>query len=388
MTIMKIFMLIKDCRRQLFTKMQFTVCLLLSVITAQGAGVHKSYLIDSQTGDSLVLASILDRNGNLVALTENDGAIPDLLPTSFPITFSYMGYESREIATIPTSDVALTPKMYELSEVVIKPGTHPLLYVTAYMREYGTSFGSSDSVTIYNESIVDFMIPVGKTKNKGWRKPRTLAENTYMRHTNSNGLDSVSDKIDDMYLLAAKSHIYPSAKSAVMTLPPNIATTSGQASRTIFTKDSTKIDWLRNGNVIKVNYDVMTRYKNHVYTPNALKLLGATMDITEAMDNYTFVKEDNYNKLSPADVRQISRSMKMIGRGKVWRWSLGTKNPIDMRYYAEIYVLNREYVTEAEAKELKKETPVVSAERIVAPNGTPDLHPGIQSIVNRINSRR
>lgn len=129
-------------------------------------------------------------------------------------------------------------------------------------------------------------------------------------------------------------------------------------------------------------------YKNHVYTPNALKLLGATMDITEAMDNYTFVKEDNYNKLSPADVRQISRSMKMIGRGKVWRWSFGTKNPIDMRYYAEIYVLNREYVTEAEAKELKKETPVVSAERIVAPNGTPDLHPGIQSIVNRINSRR
>lgn len=112
------------------------------------------------------------------------------------------------------------------------------------------------------------------------------------------------------------------------------------------------------------------------------------MDITEAMDNYTFVKEDNYNKLSPADVRQISRSMKMIGRGKVWRWSFGTKNPIDMRYYAEIYVLNREYVTEAEAKELKKETPVVSAERIVAPNGTPDLHPGIQSIVNRINSRR
>lgn len=284
---------------------------------------------------------------------------------------------------MPENDIALTPKALELSEVTVTPGSHPLLHLTGYMREYASSFGSSDSLTIYHESIVDFMIPIEDTKIKGWRKPRILAENNYMRHTDSKGLDSVTDKVDDLYLWASYARIFPSSKYSIK-LPSDVAGVSGSVSKTVINKDKTRTNWQKNGDMIRLNHDVMPRYKNHTYSPGVFKLLGATINITEATGSYVFINSDGDNQLRPRELSRISRSMKMTGRGKMWKWAADSKAPVDMKSYIEIYVTDMEYLTEAEAKDLKKNPPAVSCNQIVAPAGAPALHPGIQNIVRRV----
>lgn len=366
------------------TNMFLTATFLLStVLTAMGN--TKIHLVDNNTGELLVLASILDKEGKVVALTGTDGEIPELSPKSFPVTFTYIGYEPLEITKLLDNDIALAPKALELSEVIVTPGNHPLLHLTGYMREYASSFGSADSLTIYHEGIVDFLIPIEDTKIKGWKKPRILAENNYMRHTDSKGVDSVSNKVDDLYLWASYATIFPSSKNLIK-LPSDLIGVSGSVSKAVENKDKSRTNWQKNGDMIRLNHDVMTRYKNHTYSPSVFKLLGATIDITEATGSYVFKNSDGDNQLRPWELCQISRSMKMTGRGKMWKWAADSKAPVDMNSYIEIYVTDMEYLTEAEAKDLKKNPPAISRDQIVAPAGAPALHPGIQNIVNRVKS--
>lgn len=64
------------------TNMFLTATFLLStVLTAMGN--TKIHLVDNNTGELLVLASILDKEGKVVALTGTDGEIPELSPKVF-----------------------------------------------------------------------------------------------------------------------------------------------------------------------------------------------------------------------------------------------------------------------------------------------------------------
>lgn len=345
-----------------------------------------SRLVDKNSGEAITLASITDRNGTMIAQTGNDGSIPEIQATAFPVTFSLIGYEPLEVDSLGGGDIALEPLTLQLSEVVVSPGEAPLMYITAYMREYASSFGSKDSLTIYEEGIVDFLIPVEKTKVKGWRKPRILASKQYQRHTDSAGLDEVSNQADDIFLMASNLNIFPSSEGSALNMPEKIASASGTTTETVFTKNNTKMDWQRNGDIIRLSHDIMTRYENHVYSPTAFKLLGATVDITESVGSYVFICGDGERTITPADLCQLSLSLKLTGRGKMFKWGFDSKSPVDIRNYIEIYVIDRAYVTEKEGKELKKNPPSVPA-GIVAPKGTAPLHPGVERIVERVNGK-
>ena len=140
------------------------------------------------------------------------------------------------------------------------------------------------------------------------------------------------------------------------------------------------MDWQKNGNVIRMNHDIMTQYPNHVYTPNALKVIGATTDFTEALSSYVFINSDGENTITPADLSQISLSLKMTGRGKAYKWAFNTQTPLDMRSYIEIYITDREYVSEEEGKNLKNNPPVIKS-GISTPKGVVEPHPGIQLLI-------
>lgn len=360
--------------------------LLTAFFSAAKIAENRTLLIDKETEEPLVLASIIDRNGTIIALTGNDGTIPDLPTNAFPVTFSYMGYSPLEVHAVTNGNIGLTPKTFELSEVVISPGIRPLLHITGYMREYTSSFGSKDSLTIYKEAIVDFLIPIAKTKNKGWQKPRILASNTYQRHTDAKGLDSVSNNTDNIYLMASHLNVFPSSTSSMLNLPKKIANASGVASETVYTKKNAKMDWQRNGDVIRLNHDGLTQFPNHIYTPNALKVIGATTDFTEVLTSYIFITNEGESAITPADLCQISLSLKMTGRGKAYKWAFDSQTPLDMRSYIEIYITDREYVSEEEGKKLKKNPPVVGS-KIRAPKEATALHPGIQKIIKRVKTQ-
>lgn len=341
-------------------------------------------LVDGKTREPLGLASIADRNGNLVGMTDKNGVIPDLTAASFPVTFSYMGYEPLEVATIADGDVAMTEAIYELPEIEVSPGAHPLLHITGYMREHSTALGSPDSVVLLSESIVDFLIPVEKTKEKGWRKPRFLASKMYSRFKNGNGLDSVGNQVDELYLWAKNMDIFPSSKSTIE-IPEKITAASGFSADTVVLKNKSTMYWQRNDDVVRLSHDYLTAYDNHVFSPAPLKILGMTTDMSEMTQNFVF-RPGDATELKAADVSQLSLSLKMLGKGKLWKWVCRSKTPVDVTDYIELYVIDREYLTEAEAKELKKNPPAVAVTEVVAPKGAAPLHPGVQAIVDRVNA--
>lgn len=336
-------------------------------------------LVDAETKTALPLASITDRHGNLVGMTSRDGEIPSIAADRFPLTFSYMGYKPLEVLTLGGSDVMMYQSLYELPEVAVSSESRPLLHQVGYMREVASLLGSSDSLTVYRESIVDFLTPVGKTKEKGWSKPRLLASRTYVKMSDSEGLDSVSAELDEEYLLwGDKFALLPPSKS----IPNSIKNPGKIVSDTVMGKYSPKHIWLKNGATTRWYADGLADKKGHVYTPWLLKVAGMISDFKEASFNYVF-HTDEGDIISPTDMTRVSLSAEIIVRGKLAKKAYHSTGPLYLRTYVEVYLTDREYLTETDAKAVKKEAPGYMASDVKAPADASPLHPGISRIVER-----
>lgn len=338
-------------------------------------------LIDASTNAPLPLASITDRSGNVVGMTDKSGVIPELQKDSYPLTFNYMGYASLQILKPAEDDVKMILQEYELPELVISPGARPLLHLTGYMREVTSVLSSSDSVTIFKESVVDFLVPVEKTKVKGWNKARELASKTYVRMSNSSGLDSVSNSHEYEFMLwGNRKSLIPSAAK----IPDNIKGTEVTCD-TVMGKYYPKIIWLKNGDVTRWYGDALANEKNHVTSPWALKLFGLTTDVTEISENFVFETPDG-DFIGPSDLRQVSITIDMLAKGKLFKKTLDSSSPVNVRTYMELYLTDREFLSEEEGKSLKKEIPTIESSDILAPTNANPLHPAIMRTVERVNS--
>lgn len=340
------------------------------------------HLVDGETKSVLPLASITDNKGNVVAMTSQSGEIPPLSQELFPITFNYTGYEPMEVDKLSHEDVSMVKHIYNLPDIIISPESHPLLYLTAYMREVSSLMSSSDSLTFLKESIVDFLVPVGKTKVKGWRKPRELASKTYVRMIDSEGLDSVSNEHELECLLWTSHHnLIPSSNI----IPSNIQDCDGVAEDTIMGKYYPKYVWRRNGNVIHCYADALADEKTHTSSPWLLKMLGLTTDLSDMSLNYVFTSEEG-KESSNTDVTQVSLSMDMLVKGRIFKKSMDSSAPVNLRSYAEVFVIDRKFVSDEDAKSLKKDAPVVKESEIIAPANAPGLHQGLKTLVERVKS--
>lgn len=338
-------------------------------------------LIDASTNAPLPLASITDRSGNVVGMTDKSGVIPELQKDSYPLTFNYMGYASLQILKPAEDDVKMILQEYELPELVISPGARPLLHLTGYMREVTSVLSSSDSVTIFKESVVDFLVPVEKTKVKGWNKARELASKTYVRMSNSSGLDSVSNSHEYEFMLWGNhKSLIPSAAK----IPDNIKGTEVTCD-TVMGKYYPKIIWWKNRDVTRWHGDALANEKNHVTSPWALKLFGLTTDVTEINENFVFETPDG-DFIGPSDLRQVSITIDMLAKGKLFKKTLDSSSPVNVRTYMELYLTDREFLSEEEGKSLKKEIPTIESSDILAPTNANPLHPAIMRTVERVNS--
>lgn len=338
-------------------------------------------LVDAETKAPLPLASITDRSGNVVGMTDKSGEIPGLPKFSYPITFNYMGYASLQVQEPAEDDVKMIQQDYELPEIVIIPGARPLLHLIGYMREVTSVMSSSDSVTLFKESVVDFLVPVEKSKIKGWNKARELASRTYVRMTNSSGLDSVSTGHEYEYMLWGNSHgLIPS-----VTKVPESIKGADVACDTVMGKYYPKIVWWKNGDVTRWYGDALANEKNHVTSPWALKLLGLTTDFTEISKNYVFNTPDG-DFISPTDLKQVSMTIDMLAKGKLFKNTFDSSSPVNVRTYVELYLTDREFLSEEEGKAIKKEIPSFQSSDILDPTNANPLHPAIRRTVERVNS--
>ncbi len=104
-----------------------------------------------------------------------------------------MGYEERNIPVATTDTIFMKEQILELPEFVVESREHRVLHMLAYVREYSTLSTYSDTIFMFREKMVDYMLPSdNKVRFNGWNNPRILTSKSYYRFTNSLGLDSVA----------------------------------------------------------------------------------------------------------------------------------------------------------------------------------------------------
>ena len=110
---------------------------------------------DSTTGVPLPNASVYDRNGRAVGITDGKGSLPRIARDRYPITIRYIGFEERRVEADGCRDtVFLRENVSELPELTVESKKHRLLHILAYVREYSTLATYTDTVFLFREKTV------------------------------------------------------------------------------------------------------------------------------------------------------------------------------------------------------------------------------------------
>ena len=170
------------------------LCAMPSGSAAQQSPATLPVVVDSLTGIPLARVTVHDRNGHTIAVTSDRGVMPSIDAASYPLTLSSMGYRPVVVPAPGRQIINMSETSYNLPEVVVNPGKREALRIKAYVREYASLSTYSDTVLLFREKMVDFMVPSKKTKGyKGWLKPRVLDSRSFYHFSDANGLDSVSN---------------------------------------------------------------------------------------------------------------------------------------------------------------------------------------------------
>lgn len=357
--------------------MLFVGIFLTGVFMAYSKG---AIIVDADTGIPLPKASVFDRKGNLVGVCSDDGKMPYVHSSSYPLTVRYMGYATITIDKPTYGNILLHHETYELPEMKVNSKDHQVLHILGYVREYSTLSTYSDTVLLFREKTVDFMLPTKKVKNyRGWSLPRILASRSYYHLTNSEGLDSVSNHFNEHFSWSDWVGI---CKSAYV---PPVVRDDSIATYTVYGKYSPSMVWRRTGDNINLDIDVLADKENQKWVPELSEFLHNKVDCNRLTLKYIFSGVDSHEIL-PDNISGMSFNIESNGRRRNLRRSLRTEDPIYVNTYAELYITDREYMTVSNAYKWEKKPPVADEIGINPPADAPELQHAILELVERVEN--
>ncbi len=355
----------------------------LMIILSFGTFGLKAYDIvvaDSATHIPLPNASIYDNNGNAIAMSNHKGILPKIAPKRYPITIRYIGFNEKKILSQPRDTIFLSEGFSELPEVVVASQSHRVLHILAYVREYSTLSSYTDTVFLFREKMVDYMLPSHpKVKFNGWSTPRILACKSYYRFTDANGLDSVSDTNNHHFSWADWIGIPPGA-----TLPLKLWNRK-TGTDTIYGKYTPAEIWTREKDDVSVRINVLADRMSRKWVPNLSGFFSNGLDFesANATFNYTNVLGDT---VSPLDLAGYSFYINSKGRGRNMFKFNRKDEPFYVSTNAEVYILDKEYITVNEAKKWDKRNFDADAIGIYEPLDAPALSLSTRQLVDRVNN--
>lgn len=353
--------------------------LLVSVVTAE-AKTYNVIVADSATHVPLPNASVFDRNGASVGLSDKKGRLPEIAPGRFPITVRYLGFNDRTVAYGAGDTIFLGENVAELPEVVIESRKNNILHILAYVREYSTMATVTDTVFLFREKMVDYMLPADrKVKFRGWSSPRVLTSRSYYRFTDCHGLDSVSDVSNNHFSWTDWIGMPPE-----ISLPPRIRDAGHPATDTLRGRYSVTETWARDNGEIRIDVDVLADSASRRWVPALAGFFRKNLDYENFKVSFTYGDTDK-TTVSPLDLDSYSFSIASAGRGhEMFRF-----NRYDQQVYvssdADIYILDKEYITQKEAKRWDKRDFDKDALGIYEPMDAPPLSQDIENLMARVN---
>lgn len=351
----------------------------LSLFDTIGQTRH-AVVADDATRAPLPSASVFDCKGRAIGVCNSRGHTPYIPESSYPITIRYLGYNEKVVKDATTDTIFLHESHIELPEVVIESRNHKVLHILSYLREYSLLTNYTDTVFLFREKMVDYMLPAdSKSSFKGWAKPRILKAKSYYRFTNAYGLDSVSDK--GTYHFSWSDWITP-----CMTIKmPSQLITYKNATDTVYGKYSPAEIWKRSGDCVNIAVNVLADTVSRRWVSNLSSFFRKNLDFENVNLHFKYdnVIDDN---VSPMNLTGYTFNIESNGRGH----DMFMFNNLDQSFfvstYAEAYIIDREYITVKEAKKWERHNFNDDEFDIFVPVEAPELQPSILQLVARVNS--
>lgn len=348
------------------------ICLSLSV-----SAYSQQRVIDATDSIPVSAASIFDFDGNVVGYTMADGIFSEIPETAYPITIRCLGYEPLVIAEPKDTVWQMKQCFYDMPELMVVPGDRNVMKQILYIRNYFSLCNEIDTVTHFVEEMAYRYVPATEdAKIDVGSQIHSARCRSFSQH-----------KVGDLDSVAYEEN----SKSFFMT-----STLTKLSSKEILVHESLKNDStgyyekkgkaglalvqrLSNG-VFTFKEDLLADKKNHTLSPWPLKLMGFTMDINQFYTTNAFsINEDG--KYYPKDLLEAGFMMEGEGRGKYIRMALDSKTTVAVRAMTEIYVVDREFLTQEEAKEESvKEVPKMD---FMIPSNVPALNEATSRLVER-----
>lgn len=341
---------------------------------------HHIVVADSLTHSPLPNASIFNHKGTFIGTSRANGAIVCASNSDYPITVRYMGYHERTIPYEYSDTIFLIENISELPEVVVEAKQKRMLHILAYVREYSTLTSYTDTITMFREKMVDFMLPTdAKTRFKGWRYPRLLNTRSYYQFTNANGLDSVSDRCNHYFTWSDWIGMIPTTR-----IPLKMSNTENSTD-TIFGKYSPTEIWIRNGDRLAIDVNVMADTTSRKWVPNISHFFKK--DDTDFEQFRLKINYDNVisKEAGPLELAGYSYNIESRGRGRGMFQFHRHDQPFFVTTYAEVYILDKEFITVKEAKKWDNRNFSEDIE-IFEPAEAPDLNPSTLALIDRVNN--
>lgn len=360
--------------------MRFSLIFLLSALSFFDSEGRRYVVADSASHFPLPNASIFNRHGNAIGQSQTDGLTPFITESDYPFTIRYLGYFERTVVQTDGDTIFLQENVRELPEVVVESRKHTLLHLLAYVREYSTLTSYTDTVFLFREKMVDFMLPsLKKMKFKGWRMPRVLSSKSYYRYTNLQGLDSVSNRCSNHFSWADWVGVAPTAK-----LPQGLSRSDAGIDTVAGRYNATEV-WAKNGERLTLDVDVLADTTSRKWVPNMSYFFLNDVDFERfcLRFNYDNISGDS---ISPIDLTGYSFNIESNGRGHKMFMFNRRDEPFFVSTYAEAYILDREFVTVKEAKKWESRRFGLGDIPIYEPPEAPELRPEIQLLVDRVST--
>lgn len=352
--------------------------LLFSIISME-LWASEVIVVDSATNVALPNASIYDKDGTPVGLSNSKGVIPKIARSHYPITVRYLGFNDKSVMYGCNDTVFLSESVSELPEMIVESSRHRVLHILAYVREYSTLSTYTDTIFLFREKMVDYMLPSdNKVKFDGWSSPRVLTCKSYYRFTNNNGLDSVSDTSQHHFTWSDWIAIPPE-----VSMPMRIKSSRISAD-TLFGKYNPTEIWRRNNDRIRIDIDVLADTISRKWVPKLAYFFRRGLDYNKFKVSFNYDNIEG-NSLSGFDLDGYSFSIESKGRGREMFRFNKINEPFFVSTNAEVYILDKEHITVKEAKKWEKRDFDVDEIGIYEPMDAPQLSAAILDLVERVD---
>ena len=336
-------------------------------------------VVDSQDKRALPSASVFDKNGTLLCVCSTSGRSVRIGDNDYPLTVRYLGYHEREVAA-PCDTVFLEENPMELEDVVVSTRQQKVLHILGYVREYSTLTTYRDTVFMFREKMVDFMLTPGrKPRFKGWSNPRVLKSRSYYRFTNAEGLDSVSSEGNYHFSWSDWIDAIPSP-----TLPSGLRGVKLGTDTVMGKYQATEI-WDRRDDRVTVNVNVLADTVSQKWVRNLSSFFHDNLEFEDFRLRYSY---DNViaDTINPDNMTGFSFNIESEGRGhEMLRFNKWNED-FFVSTYAEVYILDKEYITVKEARKWANRKTGLEEDIILEPEDAPRLQQPILALIDRVEN--